>query len=212
MNRKIAYTIVSAALAMSLGACNTPGTASARLASEHVPVVTQNVMTHDMAYAAGAGFSRAGMQEFSEWLDSVDARYGDRISIDDANPAGQALRAATISREIGSRGLMLREEGPVTAPAVAGGVARVVLVRAVASVPECPDHRRKSNPEYQASKTSNYGCSLTSNIAAMIADPHDFISGKAHAGTDAERAAVAGAKHNGKIGNDRVNSSVGTAN
>ncbi|MGB3722647.1 MAG: CpaD family pilus assembly lipoprotein [Pacificimonas sp.] len=212
MNRKIAFTIAATAAAISLSACNTPGTASPRLASEHVPTVTQTVMTHDMGYAAGGGFSRADMQEFSEWLDSVDARYGDRISIDDANPAGQALRAATISREIGSRGLMLKAEGPVTAPDVTNGVARVVLVRAVASVPECPDHRRKSNPEYGASKTSNYGCSLTSNIAAMIADPNDFISGKAHGGTDAERAAVAGANHRGKIGNDRVNSSVGSAN
>lgn len=55
-----------------------------------------------------------------------------------------------------------------------------------ADVPACPDWSRPSQPDFQASTTSNYGCAASTNLAAMVADPQDLLRGRSDAdGTDA---------------------------
>ena len=54
-----------------------------------------------------------------------------------------------------------------------------------AAVPGCPDWSRSSQPEFQGSTTSDYGCSVKTNLAAMIADPMDLVRGREGDGTDA---------------------------
>ena len=197
-------------LAALVSACQTPGTASPEVASVHVPTVTQTIMTLDMGVQPGGGFSTAEIDRLNQWLDSVDVRYGDRISVDGPTGAGTEARRATIASILSTRGLMLSRFAPPTVPAIAAGMERVVIVRSVASVPECPDHRRKSNPEYVGSKTSNYGCAYSQNLAAMIADPNDLVSGKPHAGVTAERAVKAVEAALAKATRDSVTSSVGS--
>ncbi len=50
--------------------------------------------------------------------------------------------------------------------------------------PDCPDWRRKSNPELSASSMSNYGCATVSNLSLMIADPTDLLEGQTYTGAD----------------------------
>ena len=61
----------------------------------------------------------------------------------------------------------------------------------VATVPGCPDWSRASQPEFEASTGSNYGCATRSNLAAMIADPMDLVSPRIADGTDPYEAAKA---------------------
>jgi pilus assembly protein CpaD len=55
---------------------------------------------------------------------------------------------------------------------------RVVVTRSKASVPSCPDWSTNREYNYNASNHSNYGCSINSNLAAMIADPEDLVRGR----------------------------------
>jgi pilus assembly protein CpaD len=52
---------------------------------------------------------------------------------------------------------------------------RVVVSRTTAGVPGCPKYER-SGP---SSTSSNYGCAVNSNFAAMTADPNDLVLGQA---------------------------------
>lgn len=56
---------------------------------------------------------------------------------------------------------------------------------ATAVVPGCPDWSRPSQPEFGASTTSDFGCAVKSNLAAMVADPMDLVRAKEGGGTDA---------------------------
>lgn len=202
--------ILAAASLGVLAACQSGSVPSPEVGMTHVPTVTRTIMTHDMPYQAGGGFSSGEIERLNQWLDSVEVRYGDRLAVDNPAGSGAAIRENMVAGVLAQRGLMLAEHAPPTSPALTSGTARFVLVRSVASVPECPDFTRKSNPEYSASKMSNYGCATISNLAAMIADPNDLVSGKTHAGVSAERAVKAVDAANKKATRDSVTSSVGS--
>jgi pilus assembly protein CpaD len=70
----------------------------------------------------------------------------------------------------------------VTAGAVGSGNVRVVVSRNVASVPDCPNWERKSQPNYNNRMLPNYGCGVNSNLAAMVANPEDLIHGREGSG------------------------------
>ena len=57
-------------------------------------------------------------------------------------------------------------------------MVRVVVSRMKASVPGCPDFSRVSEPEFESNTSSNYGCAVNSNLAAMVANPADLVRGQ----------------------------------
>src|SRR3546814_4137763 len=42
----------------------------------------------------------------------------------------------------------------------------------------CPDFSREGNHEFEGSMTSNFGCAVNSNLAAMVARPQDLVRGQ----------------------------------
>ena len=136
--------------------------------------------------------AEAQLRAFREYLGSIRIAYGDRISIDDPNPTGAAARRAAVNGVLAEYGLFLEPVGPVSTGTPTLGTMRVLITRTTASAPpECADWRRQSNPEYEASTMSNFGCAVVSNIAAMTADPNDLVVGKAYEGADGFTSAKA---------------------
>lgn len=78
-------------------------------------------------------------------------------------------------------GLLVSDDAPVTAAPIAPGTVRVVVSRAKASVPGCPDYSRMQ-PSYDAQTSSNHGCSINSNLATMVASPTDLVRGEGNVG------------------------------
>jgi pilus assembly protein CpaD len=66
----------------------------------------------------------------------------------------------------------------VTAAPVTPGTLRVVVSRRRASVPGCPDWSRDASLEIGSNTSSNFGCAVNSNLAAMIANPADLVRGR----------------------------------
>jgi pilus assembly protein CpaD len=52
-----------------------------------------------------------------------------------------------------------------------------------AQVPGCPNWNLPSNPNYDNSSMSNFGCGVNSNIAMMVANPEDLVHGRESTGT-----------------------------
>ena len=77
-------------------------------------------------------------------------------------------------------GMLVPNGAPVTAP-VAPGNVRVVVSRNVASVPNCPNWERPSQPNYNNRMMPNLGCAVNSNLAAMVANPEDLVHGRSMA-------------------------------
>lgn len=166
--------LASAGLSMMLGGCM--GTRNRGLESVHQPVVERADYALDLRTTGGmlAGGEQARL---AGWLEAMRLGYGDRVSIDDPEGADTGARAE-VGGVVAGYGLLVTAEAPVTAAPVAPGALRVVVSRMRASVPGCPDWSRDASVEVENHSSSNYGCAVNTNLAAMVASPGDLVRGR----------------------------------
>ena len=173
LNRKTTAAL-ALSLTLGLGACGgMPKNDS--LYSTKQPVVERTNYVLDVQ-TNGDSLPVGEQQRLVAWFDSMDLRYGDRVAVDD--PGVSPGVRDTVAQLAGRYGLLLADGAPPTEGYVAPGQARVVISRTLASVPGCPDWSAKSDVNYGNATYPNYGCAVNSNMAAMVADPSDLISGK----------------------------------
>lgn len=169
--------IAGAALALSLGTMlsGCGGIATNRsLESVHQPVVERVNYTLDVSTGPG-GLSYPEQRRLAGWFQAMDLRYGDRIAVDD--PLDSEPTRAAVAALAGRHGLILSDTAPTTEGYVTAGTARIIVTRSKASVPECPDWASKSDFNPNNGTSSNYGCAINSNLAAMVADPEHLLKG-----------------------------------
>lgn len=163
-------------LALMLAAC-AGGTENRGLESVHQPIVQRTDYVIDLAAGGyGSALASGERERLDGWFNSIGLAYGDRVAIDD--PSGAQAGRDDVVALLSRRGMMISNAAPVTAGSVAPGTVRIVVSRATASVPNCPDWSRKSGPDYSGSTMSNFGCANNAALAAMIADPQDLIQGR----------------------------------
>ncbi|MFC3078746.1 CpaD family pilus assembly protein [Phenylobacterium terrae] len=182
-------------LAAGLAACAPPEPPGAelnpRLPTENFRAEVEDE-PHEVALAVhGWGLSQnqaAALSDFaSGWLASGGAPI--RIHVPGGpEPAaarrfGEMVRGHLADQGVPDGAIQMVESGE-------GGVLRVGYVRRVAVVPECgvqwSDLRRSATNEVQP----NFGCAVTANIAAQIADPSDLLGPRPSDPADANRRAV----------------------
>jgi pilus assembly protein CpaD len=159
-----------------LAAC--AGNPNSGVESIHQPVVSRAAYSFDLATASG-GLARGERARLAGWLDTMRLRYGDEIGVDDAGTGDPAVHA-DIGAEAARHGLLLADAVPPTVGPVAPGTVRVVVSRMVASVPGCPDTSAMAQPNYSARTSSDFGCAINGNLAAMVASPGDMVLGQAN--------------------------------
>ena len=158
------------ALGVGLSGCAT----NRGLESLNQPVVSRTNYTLDVA-SYGGGVPLPEQRRLAGWFDTLDLRYGDRVSVDDPGASG-ATREAVAA--IAARyGLLVGEDAPVTSGQIAPGAVRVVVSRSSATVPDCPNWKAKSDTNLNNATYSNYGCAINSNLASMVADPEHLLHG-----------------------------------
>jgi pilus assembly protein CpaD len=145
--------------------------------------VNQPVVSRaDYVFDAVAPSGRLNEQEAARldgWFRGLELGYGDVVSVDGADSA--SVRA-DVARLAGRYGLLIANGAPITEGAIPQGFVRVVVSRTRASVPGCPNWSRPSNPNYSNELTSNYGCAVNANLAAMVGNPGDLVSGREPSG------------------------------
>ena len=179
------------ALGSAPAGCQTPtgpDVRAAGLSAVNVPVVTSANYVFDAA-APGGTLASGESDRLNGWFQGLDLGYGDTVYVDGGYAPGARSQVAVIA---GRYGMIVTPGAPVTAGPVRPGSVRVVVARRRAFVPNCPNWSRPSQPDWNNQSMSNYGCSVNSNLAAMIADPQDLIHGREAAPvTDAVAAARA---------------------
>jgi pilus assembly protein CpaD len=151
------------------------------LAALNEPVVTRADYVFDAA-APGGTLPATEAARLDGWFRGLELGYGDVISVDGVD-AGAAR--GDVARVAGRYGLLVSDGAPLTPGAVPPGAVRVVVTRTRASVPDCPNWSRGSVPNYSNELMSNFGCGVNANLAAMVANPGDLISGREAATNDA---------------------------
>lgn len=172
MRSKLSILALAAVIA---GCQHTPYDLADRgVASTNVPIVTTETYALDVA-APGGALAPAEAVRLDSWFRSLGLRYGDVIYVD--APYGDLARA-DVARVAGQYGLMVAPAAPVTSGQVTPGNVRVIVSRAEAQVPGCPNWSVPSSPNYNNRMIPNFGCGVNSNLAAMVANPEDLIHGR----------------------------------
>jgi pilus assembly protein CpaD len=173
--------IFIATLGSALGACATPGVnqADRGVASVNVPVVTTADYVFDAA-APGGALAQGEAERLSGWFQGLGLGYGDTIYVDGGYAPAARAQVASIA---GRYGMLVSNGAPATTGMVQPGSVRVVVARRRAEVPGCPNWSRPAAPDLANHSMSNFGCSVNSNIAAMVANPEDLLHGREGAGT-----------------------------
>ncbi len=175
--RNSKYRAAPAAIALSLGlmlaGCGGMPT-NRSLESVHQPIIERTNYTLDVTTGPG-GLSIPEQRRLAGWFEAMDLRYGDRISIDD--PLDSSATRSAVEAVVARHGLLVGDAAPVTPGMVNAGTARIVVTRSSASVPGCPDWSAKSDATLNNATSTNYGCAMNSNFAAMVADPEHLVNG-----------------------------------
>ena len=138
------------------------------------PVVTRQDFALDLAAPDGS-LPSSERARLDGWFRSLQLGYGDTIYVDGAYP--DAARD-DVARVAGQYGMLVDVGSPVTQGSIPPGSVRVVVSRSRAEVPNCPDWSAPSQPNQNNNSMSNLGCSVNSNIAAMVANPQDLLHGR----------------------------------
>lgn len=168
--------IALAAPALLMGGCAGSIADNRGLESAHQPVVSRADYIFDMNTDNGRP-SPGEFQRLSGWLASLRLGYGDRVALDDPTGANSAARV-DVSAALARYGLFLADSVPVSATQPNPGTVRVVVSRTKASVPSCPDNHDTGNGNFNGHTSSNHGCAVNSNLAAMVAQPDDLVRGQ----------------------------------
>lgn len=179
MRRILATGFLASTLA--LAAC---GPINRGVESVNQPVIGRTNYVLDVNAAALTSADAPEGRRLDAWFQALDLGYGDTVSIDDPMPYGHDQARAAVAAIVADRGLLLSKAQPVTSAAPADGQIRVVVSRATASVPDCPNWDRLAQPEFVGSGMSNYGCAVNSNLALMVANPDDLVRGQEASGSD----------------------------
>ncbi|MBB4155348.1 pilus assembly protein CpaD [Sphingomonas jinjuensis] len=171
--------ILAAALpALLLGGCM--GTRNRGLESVHQPVVTRADYALDLATSGGL-LANGESERLNGWLGAMRLGFGDTVSVDDPNRVATGAERQ-VAAVVGEYGLLLGEPPAVSRAPVTPGTLRVVVSRSRATVPGCPDWSRDASNEFDSNTSSNQGCSVNSNLAAMVARPTDLVHGSSSVG------------------------------
>lgn len=164
--------------ALMLGACG--GTLNRSVDSVHQPVVSRTDYVFDMS-AGPDGLAVGERERLNGWLTALRTGYGDRLYLDDGGTGNYRVREE-LAGEATRFGLTLGDGAPVSTGEVTPGTVRLVLSRSSATVPGCPDHSRTQQPNFGAHTSSDFGCGINRNLAAMVAQPEDLVRGQTAGG------------------------------
>lgn len=190
MRRTFALLVMVPALSGCLATAQDKHPNPARgLMSVNQPVVSRTDYALDLA-TAGDSLPSTEEARLDAWFRSLQLGYGDSIFVDNLSSDGARNDVARIA---GRYGMLLSDGSPVTNGAVHPGMTRVVVSRTRASVLGCPNWSVPAQPNFENATMSNFGCSVNSNLAAMVANPEDLIHGRESGGignTDTATKAV----------------------
>ena len=160
-------------LAAALPGCGTMPN-NRLLDSVHQPVVEHRRYQLDLVTGPD-GLAADDKGRLDDWFGALGLRYGDRIAIDD--PLASPQTRAAVNSAAARYGLLVGTAAPVSQGFVSAGTVRIIVLRAAASVPHWPDLATKSESNFNNGTSSNYGCAVNSNLAAMVANPDDLLNG-----------------------------------
>jgi pilus assembly protein CpaD len=179
MTHRRSRIMLVAAAALSMAACASaaPKLAPGATSEEPKPIEVALVkLNHDVRFARASMALDAQQQgELDAFLSTSAVKPTEHVFIITGPTALDGDRAGLLSTRLAARGLSV---AVIRDTVQADDQLRVVVERYVASAPDCPDWSRISWANFDNLTSTNLGCATSADLAAMVADPHDLVTGR----------------------------------
>ncbi len=186
MKLKIAHITTSLLLLTSLSACSTTNNGSrdnAGVDSMYKATVTLQESIHPISFS-NSKLSANEEASLTAFISSSGLRYADRLTLRTSEPNMSVDYRNLVNAVLGRFGLAI---GNVeTTLGLQPGSATLAVSRPTVTLPKCAVHNTSKPYNVNNENMSNYGCSTRSNLAAMVANPADLVSGNVLDGQGAD--------------------------
>jgi pilus assembly protein CpaD len=164
-------------LLASLSACMTKNNGfrdNAGLDSIHKATVALQETTHQLRFADG-NLSATEEANLAAFLSVSGLRYADRLTLRMSEPKLSGAYRNSINKVLGRFGLSIGNVETIVG--LQAGTGILAVNRPTVTLPECGIQSGPNGLNSNNENMSNYGCATRSNLAAMVANPADLISG-----------------------------------
>jgi len=146
-------------------------------------------MTHEVRFNPTTGEMLTGeANRIDSFLSSIRFGYGDTVSLDVGDGPVPANRWRAVNAHLNQRGIWLEDRAPISGAAPRPGSAVLVIDRYVVSAPNCSDWGQNLSVNWSNGQSPNFGCSTTTLLGLMVANPRDLIHGQPDGGPVGEAA------------------------
>jgi pilus assembly protein CpaD len=186
MKLKTSHISLGLLLLATLSACATKNSGipdQAGLDSIHKATVTLQESNHSVSFTNGnlSANEEAGLAAF---VSTSGLRYADRLTLRTSEPNMAVGYRNAMNAVLGRFGLAI---GNVeTTLGLQSGSAVLAVSRPTVTLPQCGIQTGPNGANVNNENMSNYGCSVRSNLAAMVANPADLVSGNVLDGQSAD--------------------------
>lgn len=194
------FVFATFAAALALAGCDTVNNdraASTDIAARH-PIVVASQTVRLPVFVAGAALPAVDADRLAAFLDDFMRAGGGVLEIAAPQAAGRetAVAQASLVREAAlRRGVRPYEVQMRLTDEPAGAPIVVSYERYVAQGPACGDYSSDDSANDRNTAHSNFGCAYQSNLAAMVANPGDFLRQRGETPTDASRKSAVVQNH-----------------
>lgn len=176
-----ARLLLSAALAASAAACTTPPpppTAPVLAGEEPNKLEVRSApVSHAVYFAPGASaVSPTEQATLRSFLHYAQARPEAPATVAAGPSALDAARSGRVMALLRHAGL--NPTATVLRSGKGTGTVTVTLQRETVVLPHCPNWPTLGNDETLNMPSTNLGCATATDLAVMVADPHDLVSGR----------------------------------
>ena len=191
MKHRILYTSLALGASLLLGACSQQGyyTNGAELERNTVTMVR---LAHPVAAEqdGAVDLSQDSLANLESFTTTNEVGYGDLILFDQGADV-PAERIEALTNWFLKQGVSVGENNGVFGAMPADGSVMVYVERYTVTSPDCQRWSEASASNPNNAPGQPFGCASQGNLAAMVADPRDLVTGKRDgANPDTARKAV----------------------
>ena len=187
-SRPMALTLCLAIWAAGCASTPKPVEVARNTEAPNSIVVSETTSSHTVRYQTGDEPDAAQITGLNDFLIGADVERGDRILIErSASPADDG-RASILADALARKGLLPAMSEAASVPQ---GELHLVIHQYVATAPGCPNWTKPPGNDFDNTMHSDFGCATASNLAAMVADPHDLLAGRSMGPPSGEPALAA---------------------
>ena len=162
---------------MSLAGCAADKTAPA-LNTGLETIYKASVNFEDFSHLVQLRSGTLSAQEdaaLSAFLRSTGVTYADRITMQTSEVSNAAQSRAAVDTVLSRIGLTISSVS--LNASVAPGNVKLIVSHSSVALPQCGHFDRGVSPNWQNQTMPDYGCATRSNLASMVANPADLVSG-----------------------------------